>query len=72
MASVREQRLRQDPAVVHRDVTISRDTRDALEDVADFVEERFPIKAGIVRDVIARWDANGATEIYVTEDGIES
>jgi peroxiredoxin len=62
-------RARADDSQIHRDVTISRDDRNALRDAADLIEVRFPILASNVRGVIEKWDANEATEIYIDENG---
>lgn len=54
------------PALVHRDATFTRATRDALAELHDDLvhgrEPDRPRSLAAIRDVIRRWDENGATE----------
>lgn len=54
---------------VYRDVTITRDTRDCLESLAEWMDEKGLLTNGrILRSVVAKWDANEATEFEAEAD----
>jgi hypothetical protein len=52
-------------AQVYRDVTITRETRDALEDLLSHLEDEYRLGSWqvAVREVVQKWDANDATEV---------
>lgn len=53
----------------YRDATFSKETRDELEGLLRWLEVEYPPSPRHValRDVIARWDANEATEITLDD-----
>jgi hypothetical protein len=66
--TLREQRAQDDPSA-ERDVTLDRDTRNALAEIVDVLKGRnYNVDARILQRVVEKWDANEATEILVTED----
>lgn len=57
--------------VEYRDATFSRPTRDELAKLAGWLHRRnavLPEQIAALDDVIARWDANDATAIYIDSD----
>lgn len=60
--------LERDPATACRTVAISQETRDDLEQFARTVRHNYPVNAGMLRKIVARWDAN-PVEI-VSEDAV--
>lgn len=59
-----------DPSTVYRDATISRQTRDHLNRIRLVAGPRLTSgEKNALADVVARWDANDATEIILTDDG---
>lgn len=57
-----------DPATVCREVAISQETRDDLEQFAQTVRHNYPINAGMLRKIVAHWDANPVET--VSEDAV--
>lgn len=57
--------------MIHRDATFSLETRNRLEDIADFLSDDIDHHelAEAVYDVINEWDANEASEITVQPGG---
>lgn len=59
-----------DPSVTYRDATYSAETQEQLRllmeslDLGDYVTKS---ERAALRDVIARWDANDATETIIEE-----
>lgn len=57
-----------DPATACRQVAISQETRDDLEQFAQTVRHNYPVNAGMIRKIVARWDANPVE--VVSEDAV--
>lgn len=56
------------PSTVYRDATFSRETRDVLAELLadpDLNGLIYDEEMAALRDVIARWDANDATETVI-------
>ena len=60
--------IERDPSTVCRIVAISLDTRDEMEKLVYALAARgMRVNAGILRRVVASWDANADTEIVVED-----